>query len=79
MLKNPDVPLKDVPTIEPPQDGERTVVLNRVGDLQIVSALYHIPAVSHIDFTAMAIAEQVLTDEPSGRLYKALVEGKKGF
>lgn len=77
VLKNPDVPLKDVPTIEPAQDGERTVVLNRVGDLQIVAALYHIPAVSHIDFTAMAIAEQVLTDEPSGRLYKALVEGKK--
>jgi zinc protease len=76
-LKNPDVALRDVPTIEPPQDGERRVVLSRVGDLQIVSALYHIPAGSHIDFAAMALAEQILTDEPSGRLYKALVEGKK--
>ncbi len=51
--------------------------LSRVGDLQIVSALYHIPAGSHEDYAAMAIAEQVLTDEPSGRLYKALVDDKK--
>ena len=77
VLKNPDVALRDVPTIEPAQDGERNVVLSRVGDLQIASALYHIPAGSSIDYAAMAIAEQVLTDEPSGRLYKALVEGKK--
>ncbi|RED43037.1 zinc protease [Winogradskyella eximia] len=76
-LKNPDIPLKDVPTIEPAQDGERRVELSRVGDLQIVSALYHIPAGSHEDYAAMAIAEQVLTDEPSGRLYKALVDDKK--
>ncbi|PNQ72230.1 insulinase family protein [Hanstruepera neustonica] len=76
-LKNPEIPLKDIPTIEPPQDGERRVVLSRVGDLQIASALYHIPAGSHEDYAAMAIAEEVLTDEPSGRLYKALVDEKK--
>lgn len=76
-LKNPDIALRDIPTIEPPQDGERRVELSRVGDLQIASALYHIPAGSHEDFAAMAIAEQVLTDNPSGRLYKALVDEKK--
>ena len=76
-LKNPATPLRDVPTIEPAQDGERRVELSRVGDLQIASALYHMPAGSHEDFSAMAIAEEVLTDEPSGRLYKALVDGKK--
>jgi zinc protease len=76
-LKNPDVPLNDVPTIEPAQDGERRVELSRIGDLQIASALYHIPAGSHQDFAAIALAEQVLTDEPSGRLYKTLVDGGK--
>ncbi|WP_250434281.1 M16 family metallopeptidase [Hanstruepera flava] len=76
-LENPDVELRDIPTIEPPQDGERRVELSRVGDLQIASALYHIPAGSHEDFAAMAIAEEVLTDNPSGRLYKALVDEKK--
>jgi len=77
VLKNPEVPLKDIPTIEPPQDGEKRVTLSRVGDLQILSALYHTPAGSHEDYAALAIAEEILTDEPSGRLYKALIDGKK--
>jgi len=76
-IKNPDTPLRDNPTIEPAQDGEKRVTLSRVGDLQIVSLLYHTPAGSHEDYAALQIAEQVLTDEPSGRLYKALVNEKK--
>ena len=76
-IKNPNTPLRDVPTIEPPQDGERRVVLNRVGDLQVLSAMYHTPAGSHKDFSALAIVENVLTSQPSGRLYKALIDKKK--
>lgn len=76
-IKNPETPLVDVPTIEPPQDGEKRVNLSRVGDLQLVSALYHTPAGSHEDYAAMAILDEVLTDQPSGRLYKALIDGKK--
>ncbi|WP_142783776.1 M16 family metallopeptidase [Changchengzhania lutea] len=76
-LKNPNIALNDVPTVEPAQDGEKRVTLSRVGDLQIVSALYHMPAGSHEDYAAMSVAEQILTDNPSGRLYKALVDGKK--
>ena len=76
-IKNPETPLRDVPTVEPAQDGEKRVTLSRVGDLQILSALYHTPAGSHEDYAAMSIVEQVLTDQPSGRLYKALVDGKK--
>ena len=76
-IKNPVTPLRDIPTIEPPQDGEKRVTLNRVGDLQIVSVLYHTPAGSHEDYAALAIAEDVLTDQPSGRLYKALIDQKK--
>src|SRR5919205_3144786 len=30
-------------TIEPTQDGERSVTIRRVGDIQVVSSLYHIP------------------------------------
>src|SRR5690606_7643268 len=49
----------------------------RVGDLQLVSALYHTPAGSHEDHASLLILDAVLTDEPSGRLYKALVETQK--
>ena len=76
-IKNPDAPLRDIPTVEPAQDGEKRVTLSRVGDLQILSALYHTPAGSHEDYAAVSIAEEILTDNPSGRLYKALVDGKK--
>ncbi|MAP09509.1 MAG: pseudouridine synthase, partial [Rhodopirellula sp.] len=61
-------------TVEPPKDGERTVVLRRVGDVQVVGAAYHIPAGSHPDYAAVKALTNVLGDEPSGRLYKEMVE-----
>ena len=76
-LKAPDIPIRDSYTEEPPQDGEKRVTVSRVGDIQLVSALYHGPAGSHGDYAPMAIIENVLTDEPSGRLYKALIETQK--
>ncbi|SFR33609.1 zinc protease [Robiginitalea myxolifaciens] len=76
-LKAPDMPIRDSYTEEPAQDGEKRVTVSRVGDIQLVASLYHGPAGSHPDYAAMAIVEEVLTDEPSGRLYKALVESQK--
>ena len=64
-------------TEEPTQDGERSVTLRRVGDVQCVGVGYHVPAGSHPDYAAVSLLAQVLGDEPSGRLYKALVETKK--
>ena len=61
-------------TREPVQDGERTVTLRRVGDVQIVMMAYHVPPGSHPDYAAISILGQVLGDRPSGRLYGALVE-----
>ncbi|MBA4071979.1 MAG: insulinase family protein [Gemmatimonas sp.] len=63
-------------TAEPVQDGERTVTLRRVGDIQAVVAAYHIPAGTHKDYAAVDVLTQILGDQPSGRLYKALVEKK---
>ncbi len=64
-------------TTEPTQDGERSVTLRRVGDVQIVSAAYHIAPLSHPDYPIMDVLTSALSDEPSGRIYKALVESKK--
>ena len=61
-------------TQEPTQDGEREVIVRRVGDIQLVMAGYHVAAGAHTDFVPLQIATSVLTDAPSGRLYKALVE-----
>lgn len=61
-------------TREPAQDGERLVTLRRVGDIQLVAALYHVPAAAHPDFPAVRVLASVLGNTPSGRLYRALVE-----
>ena len=61
-------------TAEPAQDGERTVTLRRVGDVQLVVAAYHVPAGSHADFAAVDVLAHMLGTEPAGRLYKHLVE-----
>ena len=61
-------------TREPVQDGERMVTLRRVGDIQVVMMSYHVPPGSHPDYAAVDILAQALGDQPSGRLYKALVE-----
>lgn len=63
-------------TEEPPQDGERVVTLRRVGAVAAVGAAYHIVAGAHPDFAACEILDAVMSSEPSGRLYKSLVETK---
>ena len=76
-IPRPTRTLQKIYTVEPTQDGERSVTLRRTGDTQLVQALYHVPAGSHPDFAAIDIIAQILGDTPSGRLHKALVESKK--
>jgi zinc protease len=76
-LETPSTPVRDSYTEEPAQDGEKRVTVSRVGDIQLVSALYHTPAGSHPDYAALSVLEDALTDEPAGRLFKALVETQK--
>lgn len=76
-LKAPNRLLELTYTEEPPQDGERTVTLHRVGKVPVVGALYHVPAAAHPDHPALRVLDIVLGTAPSGRLYKALVETKK--
>ena len=63
-------------TTEPTQDGEREVTLRRTGDTQGLAATYHVPAGAHPDYAAVDVLVDVLTNQPSGRMYKALVESK---
>ncbi len=76
-IAKPSTPIRASYTEEPAQDGEKMVSVSRTGDLQLVTALYHTPSGSDVDYAAMAVLEDALTDEPSGRLYKALVETQK--
>lgn len=75
-IARPDRKLTPLYTSEPAQDGEKSVTVRRVGDIQLFGAMYHIPAGSHQDYPAIDVLSQILGDTPSGRLHKTLVEGK---
>ncbi|MEJ7622715.1 MAG: pitrilysin family protein [Pyrinomonadaceae bacterium] len=77
LIPKPDRILPPNYTFEPTQDGERQVTIRRVGDTQIIMAGYHVPSGAHPDAAAVEILTTVLSDTPSGRLYKSLVETKK--
>ena len=64
-------------TLDPVQDGERSVTVRRVGDIQAVMAAYKVCAGTDPDSAALQVLASVMTEAPSGRLYKALVEAKK--
>lgn len=77
-IPRPTRKLPTLYTVEPTQDGERSVTVRRVGDSQFLIAAYHIPATAHPDNAALNILAGIVGDnQPSGRLYKALVETKK--
>jgi zinc protease len=61
-------------TLDPAQDGERSVTLRRVGGSPSVLAAYRAPPALHPDFAAMELLALVLGDAPSGRLHKRLTE-----
>lgn len=77
-LKRPDTPIDGTYTVEPPQDGERTVAVRRAGEVQLVGAAYHIPPGSHPDYAAVKALVSIMSDRPSGRLYKNIVETEIG-
>ncbi|HEY9760537.1 MAG TPA: pitrilysin family protein [Oculatellaceae cyanobacterium] len=68
--------LPEVYTVEPPQEGERRLEINRVGDLPRVWFGYHTPEAAHEDTYALAALRHILGSayERSSRLYKALID-----
>ena len=73
-------PTRKLPTFyteEPVQDGERTVTVRRVGGSQFVAALYKTVRGASPDGVAVQALGEIMTVEPAGRLYKALVETRK--
>jgi len=76
-IPKPERALDNTYTEEPSADGERIVMLRRVGEVGTVCVAYRMPAGPHVDFPSIDVMSDILTNVPSGRLYKALVESKK--
>jgi zinc protease len=67
-------PLPAQHTIDPVQDGERSVTVRRVGGSPLLFAAYHVPPGAAADHAAVELLTLVLGDTPGGRLHKTLVE-----
>ncbi len=76
-IPKPTRKLDNTYTEEPPQDGERTVILRRVGTVGSVGVSYHMPSAAHADWAPLSVLAGILSQQPNGRLYQALVESKK--
>ena len=77
VIPKPQRHLPEFWTEEPVQDGERQFMVRRKGDTQLIMVGYKIPAALHPDNAAIMFAADMLTDNPSGRLYKELVQTGK--
>jgi zinc protease len=76
-LPRPTRTLPKLYTVEPAQDGMREVSVRRVASTQYVAALFHMPPGAHPDDTAGVALAEIMTVQPAGRLYKALVDTGK--
>lgn len=76
-IQKPSRILEEIQTVEPAQDGERFVEVKRAGDSQSIGIMYHTAAYADKDYAALAVLDEILTADPSGFLYKALVDTHK--
>jgi zinc protease len=61
-------------TVEPPQRGERRVIVGRSGSLPMVMVAYKAPAANHPDAYGLDVLAMVLGEGRTSRLYQGLVE-----
>lgn len=73
-IKKPTRKLPTLYTLDPAQDGERSLMLRRVGGRPVMFAGYHVPAGADPDYASVEVLALVMGDTPSGRLHKRLTE-----
>ena len=73
-IKKPTRVLPKQYTLDPVQDGERSITLRRTGGVPVLYAAYHVPPGAHPDFAAVDLLGSIMGDAPSGRLHKQLTE-----
>jgi zinc protease len=78
-IARPAAAMAEPYTVEPAQDGERSVVVHRVGGQPIVEAYYHVPALAHPDTAAIVVYELLMSMQPSGHLFQGLVASRQAL
>ncbi|HEX3599433.1 MAG TPA: pitrilysin family protein [Lacipirellulaceae bacterium] len=67
-------PIPHVYTVEPPQTGERRVIVQRPGELGVVTIAQKIPAATSADYAPLRVLGMILSDGRNSRMYQALTD-----
>jgi zinc protease len=67
-------PPPPVTTVEPPQMGERRLVVHKAAELPLLMLGYHVPQSNSPDFYALNILRTILFQGESSRMYQRLVD-----
>jgi zinc protease len=67
-------PPPPVTTVEPPQLGERRLVVHKPAELPLLMIAYHVPQTNHPDVYATNILRTILFQGESSRMYQRLVD-----
>ncbi|HUH32487.1 MAG TPA: pitrilysin family protein [Daejeonella sp.] len=70
-------PPKPVHLVEPPQEGERRVIVKKEVTTPYMLIGYHTPETKHKDYYALDILSSILSTGNTSRLYSALVDQKQ--
>ncbi|MEH6680143.1 MAG: pitrilysin family protein [Sediminicola sp.] len=68
---------RKVHTVEPPQMGERRVMVHKIVSTPNVMVAYHVPETAHGDHYALELLNAILTNGKSSRLYNGLVNDQQ--
>jgi zinc protease len=68
------VPPAPVTTTEPPQIGERRLVVRKPAELPLLMIAYHVPQTNNPDFYALNVMRSILFQGESSRMYQRLVD-----
>jgi zinc protease len=67
-------PPPPVTTVEPPQMGERRLVVRKPAQLPLLMLGYHFPQTNNADFYALNVLQTILFHGESSRMYQRLVD-----
>ena len=72
---------KEIPaliqTVEPKQDGEKRVMINKDSQVEMLAITYHIPNFEHEDQVALSALSELLSSGKSSILQKKLIDEKR--
>ncbi|MBP6431690.1 MAG: insulinase family protein [Ferruginibacter sp.] len=66
-----------VHTVEPPQTGERRLLVQKDVSTPYINIVYKVPEAKHDDYYALSILSDILSSGKSSRLYSSLVDKKQ--